>query len=341
MVFVMMTQHRDIKIDLRHREKYEATIKAILEYGFKVKEAVFEYLPDALTAPYIRVRELYQQEIVRSRGKLDYTSILQLYSNIPKIEEFLRYLLFTTVVFTGVNDLRNEILYRVLARNYGLIESLIMNPNYDAVNDVALKLKDDYEREGGKVGDVRMLINSISSFIYGMRKLQGAYKSTLLRWIPRFKTMMELEKSLMMFYPEKATERRLRSIRTFIRWVSHETNAPIAIGVLQRGEYRKYTMIADMYSTLTTIRSGAFLAVKRDSVLGIINKIAEGKTMGSATLRINDVKGIVRATGRLSGDPIVFERGAFKIGKEYCSKLKCDECPLKEVCVGFTWVKVK
>ncbi|MGC8543443.1 MAG: hypothetical protein ACP5NQ_05840 [Vulcanisaeta sp.] len=107
-----------------------------------------------------------------------------------------------------------------------------------------------------------------------------------------------------------------------------------------RGGYRRYTMIADVYSVLVTIRSGAFLILRDDHVLKILNKIVANRE-GGVTIKVDEVKGITRSVGRFSNDPIIYERGAFKIGHDYCSRLKCDECPLNKVCMKFTWVNIK
>ncbi len=333
-----------LEIDLRRKDRYEDIIRSISEYGSSVKEAVFENLPDELMVPYQRVRELYIQETTRSKGRIDVNSLIQLYMNVPKTEELLRYLLLTTVLFMGFRNLRNEVIYRVIRRNYDMISHLISRPEYSLINDVSMKLLNDYEGEGIKGEDIQEVSNAVHGFVYGLRKLTKAYGTTLLRWIPKFRDMNDFEKALTMFYPPRANERRKRAIRTFIRWVSHETNLPVALGIISRGGgHRRYTMIADVYSTMVTIRSGAFLALNNDHAMKILNKILVNKDGGGVTIKVDEVKGgLVRAVGRLSNDPITYERGgAFRIGHEYCSRLKCSECPLNKVCMKFTWVNIK
>lgn len=329
-----------LEIDLRRKDRYEDIIRAINEYGSSVKEAVFENLPDELMVPYQRIRELYIQETTRGKGRVDINSLIQLYMNVPKAEELLRYLLLATVLFMGFRNLRNEVIYRVIRRNYNMVSRLISNPDYSLINEVSMKLLNDYEGEGIKGEDVQEVSNAVHSFVYGLRKLTKAYGTTLLRWIPKFRDINDFEKALPMFYPPRANERRKRAIRTFIRWVSHETNLPVALGVISRSGYRRYTMIADVYSTMVTIRSGAFLVLNNDHAMKILNEILVNKDSG-VTIKVDEVKGLVRATGRLSNDPIIYERGAFRIGHEYCSRLKCNECPLNKVCMKFTWVNIK
>ncbi|WP_054857876.1 hypothetical protein [Vulcanisaeta sp. JCM 16159] len=329
-----------LEIDLRRKDRYEDIIRSINEYGSSVKELVFENLPDELMVPYQRIRELYIQETTRGKGRIDVNFLIQLYMNVPKTEELLRYLLLVTVLFTGFRNLRNEVIYRVIRRNYDTVGRLISSPDYSLINDVSMKLLNDYEGEGIKGEDIQEVSNAVHSFVYGLRKLIKAYGTTLLRWIPKFRDINDFEKSLQMFYPPRTNERRKRAIRTFIRWVSHETNLPVALGIISRGGHRRYTMIADVYSTMVTIRSGAFLALNNDHSMKILNKILVNKD-GGVTVKVDEVKGLVRATGRLSNDPITYERGAFRIGHEYCSRLKCGECPLNKVCMKFTWVNVK
>ena len=329
-----------LEIDLRRRDRYEDIVRVINEYGSSVKESIFENLPDELTVPYQRIRELYMQETTRGRGRIDVNSLIQLYMNVPKAEELLRYLLLATVLFMGFRNLRNEVIYKVMHRNYDRINHLLSNPEYSLINDISMKLLSDYESEGVKGEDVQEVSNAVHSFVYGLRKLTKAYGTTLLRWVPKFRYVADFEKALPMFYPPRANERRKRAIRTFIRWVSHETNLPVALGIISRGEYRRYTMVADVYSTMVTIRSGAFLVLGNDHAMKVLNKILVNRD-GGVTIKVDEVKGLVRATGRLSNDPIVYERGAFRIGHEYCSRLKCNECPLNKVCMRFTWVNIK
>ncbi|KUO82455.1 MAG: hypothetical protein AT718_08175 [Vulcanisaeta sp. JCHS_4] len=327
-----------LEIDLKNRERYEDIVKAISEFGRSVKETIFENLPDELSITYQRIREVYIQET--NKGRVDQSHLIQLYANVPRAEELLRYLLFITVLFTGFKNLRNELIYRVVARNYERINQLLNNPKYSMADGISMALINDYLSEGVRGEDIKEANNAIHSFVYGLRRLTGAYGTTLLRWIPKFRDLDSFEKSLAMFYPIRANERRRRAIRTFIRWVSHETNLPVALGLLFRGAYRRYTMIADIYSTMVTIRSGAFLISTNDNTLRIINKIRAGRDRG-VTIKVYEVKGIVRTVGRLSNDPIIYERGAFRIGHDYCSKLKCSECPINRVCMKFTWVNIK
>ncbi len=329
-----------LEIDLRRRERYEGIVKAISEFGLSTKEAIFENLPSELSTTYQRIREIYMQETNRGKNKVDVNHLVQLYANVPKTEELLRYLLFITVLFTGFQNLRNELIYRVAARNYERINQLLNDPRYSIVNDISMALLNDYLNEGVKGEDIKEVSNAVHSFVYGLRKLTGAYRTTLLRWIPKFRDIASFEKALVMFYPIRANERRRRAIRTFIRWVSHETNLPIALGIIFREAYRQYVMTADIYSTLVTIRSGAFLTLLNDHTLKILNEIMANRN-GGVTVRVYEVKGIVRAVGRLSNDPIIYERGAFKIGHDYCSKLRCSECPINKVCMKFTWVNIK
>ncbi|ADY01181.1 hypothetical protein VMUT_0971 [Vulcanisaeta moutnovskia 768-28] len=329
-----------LEIDLQNRSKYEDIIRLINEYGSSVKETIFENLPDELIVTYQRIREVYIQETTRSKGRVDINSFIQLYANIPRVEELLRYLLLATVLFMGFRNLRNELIYKIMLRNYSEISRIISNPSYSLINDTSMKILSDYENEGIKGEDVQEVSNAIHSFIYGLRKLTRAYGTTLLRWIPKFRDINDFEKALPMFYPPRANERRKRAIRTFIRWVSHETNLPVALGIISRGSHRRYTMIADVYSTMVTIRSGAFLVLNNEHTMKILSRIIANRNNG-ITIKIDEVKGLVRATGRLSNDPITYERGAFRIGHDYCSRLKCNECPLNKVCMKFTWVNIK
>ncbi|WP_069806524.1 hypothetical protein [Vulcanisaeta thermophila] len=324
------------EINLKDLSRYEDLISRITEYGASVRESVFNALPDELMTAFERVREIYMQGVLRGKGRVDSASIINEYLNVPRIEELLRYLLLTTVLFTGFRRLMNEKVYGVLLRNYQDIKPLLTDPSYKVIGDLSARLVHDY---GGSEDDVQEVYNALHGFVYGIRKLTGAYKTTLVKWLPRFTDVGELEESLQIFYPPRANERRRRAIRTFIRWVSHESNLPVALGLILRGRYRSYMPIVDIYSSMVTIRSGAFLALGSERVGKLLHKILTNRER--AVVRIDEVKGIVRSTARLSSDPILFERGAFRIGHDYCVKLKCDECPLNRYCMKITWVVMK
>jgi hypothetical protein len=159
-----------------------------------------------------------------------------------------------------------------------------------------------------------------------------------VRWISRFRGMRDFENGLRIFYPTRASERRRRAIRAFIRWVSHETNVPIALRILSNRGYREYTPVVDIYSASVTIRTGAFLAVRSDASSKLLWRIT--RNTEGLTVRVDEVKGLVRGVARLSGDPILYERGAFHIGYHYCRR-GCVDCPVSGVCIRFPWVSIR
>jgi len=310
---------------------------AIRDHGASIPELIFNYLPDDLSHIPGKVREIYIQETIRSRRGIDVGSIFANYMNIPNLERLLRYMLLVTVLFTGFRELWVEKLLETIRNNYNKIVGILEAPSYGVINDVSIELLESYYSKSGVKGDPQEVAGSITSFVHGLRRLTKAHGTNLARWISRFRNVRDFEGGLRMFYPTRASERRKRAMRTFIRWVSHETNLPIALRILLNRGYKEYMPIVDMYSASVTVKTGAFLALRNDASAKLLWKITRSKD--KVELRIDEVKGIVRGVARLSGDPILYEKGAFHIG--YNCRLGCNDCPLEDVCFVFPWVSIR
>jgi len=310
---------------LRELDPYITIVERIRDYGATVQELLLQYLPPDLGHLPERVREVFRE--VTKKSDVTFAEIVTHYKNIPHIETLVRYIILYTCVTCGVKDLRTEKLLQALRDAFPNIRDFIEQPEYKDVDRVADEISSRYDPS--KV-DRQKLIQHLIKFAHGVRKIVKAYKCEVFEWIMQKKTYRELEQDLRLFFPKKMNERARRALRTIIRMFAHKTNVPIAIFLIRSGEYKKYVSIVDMYSALATMRSGAFLIMKLDSEN--LRQIEQATKAGvQITLRLDSIKGIVRAVAKLSLDPILYERGSFYIGYRYCSKQKCDECPINNV----------
>ncbi len=321
---------------LKEIDPYITIVERIRDYGAITPELVLQYLPPELEHIPERVREVFNE--VTKKRDVTFAEIVTHYKNIPNIELVTRYVILYECVASGVRDLRTEKLLQALREAYPKLVDFILNPEYRDIDRIADEIIAKYDKT--KVDRTR-LIQHLIKFAYGVRKITKAYKCEVFEWIMQKKTYRELEQDLRIFFPRKMSERDRRALRTIIRLFSHRTNIPIAIFVIRHGEYRKYISIVDMYTAVTTMRSGAFLIMKLDS-----RKVAEleqrlAKNPEKIVVRLSSIRGIVRTVARLSLDPMLYERGAFTIGYRYCMRGNCDECPIRTVCKKFKSIVVK
>ncbi len=326
-------RERISKRKLREIEKYLDIVEHIRDYGRQVKELILEYLPEEISHIPDRVREVFR-EFLRSKDKT-LTELANLYKNIPNLEVTTRYVILCYCTIPGLTDLRIEKFLSIMRDLYKEIRQFIEWPEYKNIDSIVQAICEKYEKVNKEI-----LQNMLIKYTHAVRKIVKAYKRDVFEWIMFKKSIRELENDLRIFFPKKMNERMRRSLKSIIRIFSHTTNIPIAVNIIRRGENSKYISIADMYTTLTTFRSGAFLIMKLDS-----DKVRRIELLASkgyeVTVRVQSVKGIVRSVAKLSLDPILYERGSFTIGYRYCSKNMCDNCPIRDVCIKYLNIKVK
>ncbi len=324
---------------LREIEPYITIVERIRDYGAITPELVLQHLPPELEHVPERVREVFN-EVVRRRN-ITFAEIVTQYRNIPRIDILTRHIILYECVTCGVKDLRTEALLEVLRDVYPRIVDFIENPEYRDIDRVIDEIASRY---GESRIDRARLTQHLVKFAYGVRKIVRAYKCDVFEWLMRKKKYRELEQDLRIFFPRKMSERDRRALRAIVRIFSHRTNVPIAIFIIRSGEYRKYVSTVDMYTALTTMRSGAFLIMKLDSkkVAELEQRLlASSSSEDKIIVRLCSIRGIVRAVARLSLDPILYERGAFTIGYRYCAGERCGECPIRDVCKKFKPIVIK
>ncbi len=326
-------RERISKRKLRELEQYIDIVENIREHGRKTKELVLQYLPDDISHVPDRVRELFNEFLKKKEKSLN--ELIIMYKNVPRIEIATRYVIFCLCTTASLKDMRVERYFATLRELYSEILPFIENPEYSDVDRIVKLIETKYEKVDNQFLTVLTL-----KYAHGVRKVLKAFKKDVFEWIMTLQTIREFEENLRVFFMKKSSERIRKCIRSIIRVFSHRTSFPLAVNIIRKGEYRKYVSIADMYTTLTTFRSGAFLIMKLDSEK--VRKIeAELKSGKEVIIRVESVKGIVRSVAKLSLDPILYERGAFDIGYRYCSKNKCEECPISNICLKYLNIKIK
>lgn len=323
------------KYKLKEIGEYIPIVEKIRDFGLNVKEPVIEHLPDEISHIPDRVREIFQE--VSKKRDITFAEIVNMYKNIPRIETLTRYIIFYACAMCCVKDLRTEKLLECIREMYSEnLREFLENPEYRQVDSIVNALSSKYHSV-----DKDKAVQHILKFTHGVRKVVRAYKKDVFEWIMTKKTLREMEQDFRLFFPKKMNERARRALKMLIRLFSHVTNVPLAIFAIRNEEYRKYVVSADMYSTLVTLRSGAFLIMKLDSEKARQLETQLKTSQGPVIVRADAVKGLVRAVAKLSLDPVLYERGAFYIGYRYCSKMDCDNCPIKDVCKKFVQIVLK
>ncbi len=313
----------------RASRRYLDIISLIRDHGFNVKELIIGCLPKELEHTLKLVRESFTTYVVKKTST--FNDVLTRYQSIPNVETLVRYVMLYSCLMAGIRVLKVDRLCELLRREYNNVREFIESPRYDDVSSVVKRICDEY----GIVSDAdrNLLADELRRFVRYVRRTTLAQKMRIFEKIMRYRDLRELESDLRDLFASSFSERKRVALKLLARVFAHETNIPIAVLVIRSGKFREYTPAADMYSVITTIRSGVFLALGPES-----NKVRDLErkllmSQGVVKLRRKSFRSILAGVARLSGDPILYERGAFDIGYKYCSKNRCSECPLHEKCV--------
>jgi hypothetical protein len=180
--------------------------------------------------------------------------------------------------------------------------------------------------------------------------INNRYKSAYL-WIAKQSKIVDFENNIRaLLFRNKGGNRVGRGVKLFLRLFIHDTNIPLAIKIAYTHEYKKYILHGDIYTAIVTLRSGAFEDVASLTAERVKARVARhllcearegGQKCRDVVIRLESVRGLVRYVGKISGDPLLYERGAYDIGINYCRDLKCDVCPIRDVCRRYTFVRLK
>lgn len=300
---------------------------ALVKRGEEVEDVALATLPQSLKYVAIQIKN-----IIELYKKSDMNTLKNYLENLKEINNLINYFAILSYLI-GYNKKSMDIFIRKYSDNF--IKYL---NNFSANN-------------------LRKFINELSEYIIEdshinniIKILENLNKENSYEWILRQKRVGRFESDVRsILFHGRGGPGVNRGIKLFVRIFIHKSNIPLAFKIgFNEKEIKKYIIYSDYYTTLVTLRSGAFEDLRTSTSFKLKQKIAKrllcenrGKKCENIKVRIGSVRGLVRAVAFLSGDPIKYERGAYDIGKNYCSRLKCDECPIRSVCKKYTFIEVK
>ena len=301
--------------------------KRIVRHGASIRDTVIETLPHTYSIVVEQIRS------ITSTYKNDLDTLITNVSNIKNLDLLIIYIISLSILSKYKNLTTTEL-------------SAYSNAYEKYVYDVfsASKVRKALE----EIVEKEVANEVISRVIRAINIISNKYKSLNL-WIIKQKRILDFEKDVReIIFRNEGGNRVGKGVKLFLRIFIHETNIPLAVRIAYTQEHRKYLLHGDIYTTLVTIRSGAFEDIKSITAERIKARIAKrilcqerGGKCTDVILRLGSIRGLVRHVGKVSGDPVLFERGAYDIGIKYCKELKCDICPIRDVCKRYTFVRVK
>nr|KJR74391.1 MAG: hypothetical protein TU35_00340 [Thermoproteus sp. AZ2] len=312
----------DILYDVAPRDIRSALVKR----GDEVEELAISYLPQHLKYTASQVRS-----IVESYRRSEDTLMLQL-ENLYELKNLIYYFSILSYLLSNNKKISEE-----LIKKYSTLFEQISG-NFSARN-------------------IRNIIENLSEYISGnshinniLKILDNIEKFGIYKWIVKQRRLDSFERAARRVIFQGGSGSSInRGVKFFIRIFIHPSNIPLAYKISYNiNELKKYKIYGDYYTTMVTLRSGAFEDVETPTAFKLRQRIARrllcegrGGRCEGIRVRIKSVRGLVRAVAYLSGDPIKYERGAYDIGKNYCSKLKCDICPINSICKKYTFIEIK
>jgi len=299
----------------------------IVKHGASIRDTVVETLPHTYSMMVEQIRS------IASAYKNDLDTFIANILNIKNLDLLIIYIISLSIL----NKYKN-----LTATELSTFSNAYERYVYDVFS--ASKLRRALE----EVVDREVANEVVSGTIRAVNIISNKYKSLNL-WIIKQKKILNFEKDIRkIIFRDEGGIRVGRGVKLFLRTFIHETNIPLAVRIAYTQEHRKYLLHGDIYTTLVTIRSGAFEDVKSMTAERVKARIAKrilcqerGGKCSDVVLRLGSIRGLVRYVGKVSGDPVLFERGAYDIGIKYCKELKCDVCPIRDVCKRYTFVRVK
>ncbi|AAL63032.1 hypothetical protein [Pyrobaculum aerophilum] len=304
--------------------------RRIIEHGLSIRDRVIATMPQRYSLMVEQIRS-----IARSyRG--DFDTFLTNLSSIKGLD--------LLVIYTA--------LLAVLSKHKSLSDEEILKigDSFDRhIYDVFSASK--ARRALEEAGVEKEIANDvISGVVKALNLINNKYNSPYL-WIAEQRRIERFENSVReVLFRNEGGNRVGRGVKLFLRLFIHDTNIPLAVRIAYTQENKKYILHGDMYTALVTLRSGAFedvASITAERVKARVAKrlLCEAKEGGArckdVVMRLESIRGLVRYVGKISGDPIVYERGAYDIGYRYCRDLKCEACPINDVCKRYTFIKLK
>ena len=318
---------------------------AVVNYGRSIQDQVLLNISPEYREVVYQIKSIYD-----AYKRADYDTIKTQLGNIYALDSFLRYLIAMGMVMASLNP------------NIKMIDALQkFNKSYHELLDSNWFIRDQSKlTRFREVSDLDVDVQTLAKWIRYSKSLWSYVRNNaenkLYIWVLRQKRVEGFENDIRnRIFGGEGGNRVNKSVKTLLRLLIHESNIPLAVYIARNiTEIRNYEVIADMFSSMVTIRSGSFEDIRSESVERLKVRIALArrcderrsanpniKCSDEVVLRYGDVRGIVRSVARASKDPILFERGAFTIGQLTCRDLNCNMCAIKDVCKKYVQVRFK
>lgn len=304
--------------------------RRIVEHGLSIRDRVVENLPYSYSVMVEQIKSISRTY------KGDFDTFFSSLSNIKGLDLLIIYVMLVALL-SRYKALKDDELRSLSAA----FEKHI----YDVIS--ASKLRRVLEEAGVE----KEISNETISDLLRSLNIVSNKHSTLYAWIAKQRRLSKFEDEVRkIIFKGRGGSRVSRGARLFIRIFIHETNIPLAFKIVHTPEYKKYILHGDMYTALVTLRSGAFEDIPTLTSERIKARIAKrilcearegGSRCRDVVFRLESIRGLIRHVGKISGDPILYERGAYDIGVKYCKELKCDTCPLRDMCKRYIFIKLK
>ena len=305
-------------------------LEETVRHGSRAVEVALSYLPDDLSyiVPQIRGTFINFANRYRKSREVSLLDLVAEYGNIPKTEILLRYIILSSSVATAVERPKYDLIYSTIRDKYDELLPFLERPTWRGARKAMNMFGDGIGARRDELG------TALSNFVNSTTRFA---KPVLYKKVALIGKYRNLKDFLRGFMTDNASLHRTKMLGLLTRIIGHETNIPLAGKVILRKEYLKYDPVVDMYTALVALRSGAFLAVDDDRAKRVVDAVKQG----NASFKMRKIVPLVRDTVRLARDPMLYEKGASDIGRNYCSKLMCGECPIRHVCKRFTSIEVK
>ncbi len=304
----------------------EEALSEITRHGQLVVEPVFKTLNKDLADTANRVKVFYVNFIDKyRRGKITFGEGLRNYLAIDGVENLARYLTLTASILSSVRVVRVTKFYDSIGGVADYMVKFINNP----VKDNGVKLAEEFVKNYGEA-ELQQVNDAVKNYALSLRAV--ARRGGLAKEFAVIRNYTNLENFIRSFMTPYSTVHRNKSVRIMIRWIAHESGAPLALKVMLRGQNKLYIPIGDMYTASAVIRSGAYLVLIDDDK---VKALYVNLSKGNVKIPYKVARVIAVKTIRRSSDPIAAEKGAYDIGFN-CSVNQCIECPIDGYCSKFT-----
>ncbi|MEZ0320255.1 MAG: hypothetical protein ABWK05_09755 [Pyrobaculum sp.] len=306
----------------------EEVRRRLVEHGLSIRDRVL----DTMSYSYGVLAE--QIRSISRTYKTDLDSLIHSLSTVKNLDLLVIYIMLISILYKYKNlsddDLRN-------------ISKFYEEVMYDVFS--ASKTRRVLEEAGV---DKEVANSVVSDLVKSLNAVSRRHNPPYL-WIVKQRKVADFENDIRrLIFRGEGGSRTGRGVKLFLRMFIHETNIPLAVRIAYGQEVKKYILHGDMYTALVTLRSGAFEDVQSITAERIKTRAAKrilcenrGGRCDDVVLRLESVRGLVRHVGKISGDPVAYERGAYDVGVKYCKDLKCELCPMRNVCRKLTFIKLK